>query len=154
MKKLALIVSAIALLVSGAIGNAQDVKDPVTELHKKGFNVLVTALSATDLPAKLQSGSFTLFAPTDVAFRDLPKAELDALLADKEKLTTLLSKHIVEGKVTAADLKSGDFKTIGGTTIKARSVDGKLKLGTATVVRADLPTSTGLIHGIDKMLQP
>jgi uncharacterized surface protein with fasciclin (FAS1) repeats len=150
---------AAFLLLSGVAGIAQDAQsgkepalDAVTELHKKGFNTMVTALSKTDYPAKLQSGAYTLLAPTDVAFRDLPKVELDALLADKEKLTTLLSYHIIEGKLSSEDLKAGAVKTLGGTTVEAKLVDGKLKIGSATVVRLDLPTSNGTIHGLDKLL--
>lgn len=152
---------ASILLLSGPSVIAQDAKpgkeqvlDAVTELHKKGFNILVTALSKTDYPAKLESGAYTLLAPTDVAFRDIPKVELDALLADKEKLTTLLSYHIVEGKLSSEDLKAGAVKTLGGTSVQAKLVDGKLKIGPATVVRLDIPSANGMIHGIDKLLQP
>jgi uncharacterized surface protein with fasciclin (FAS1) repeats len=162
MKKLLSLAALAALLfVSSVSGFAQDAKpgkepvlDTVTELHKKGFNVLVAAISKTDYAAKIQAGAYTLLAPTDVAFRDLPKAELDALLADKEKLTTLLSYHIIEGKLSSADLKAGGVKTLGGTTVEAKLVDGKLKIGPATVVRLDIPSATGTIHGVDKLLQP
>lgn len=158
---LALAALAAALLLSNVSGFAQDAKpgnepvlDAVTELHKKGFNTLVAAISKTDYPTKLQSGAYTLLAPTDVAFRNLPKAELDALLTDKEKLTTVLSYHIIEGKLSSADLKAGAVKTLAGTTVEAKLVDGKLKIGPGTVVRLDLPTANGMIHGVDKLLQP
>lgn len=162
MKRLLFLAAlAAALCVSSVPGFAQDAKpgkDPVqstlAELHKKGFNTMLDAISKTDYPAKLESGAYTLLAPTDVAFRDLPKAELDALLADKEKLTAFLSNHIIEGKLSAEDLKAGGVKTLGGTTVEAKLIDGKLKIGPATVVRLDIQTSSGTIHGVDKFLQP
>jgi uncharacterized surface protein with fasciclin (FAS1) repeats len=162
MKNLpSLLALSVALLLSTASGFAEDkapvrketLLDTVTELHKKGFNTLVAAITKTDYLDKVASGTYTVLAPTDVAFRDLPKAQLDALLADKEKLTAVLSHHLVEGKVSTADLKAGKVKTLGGSEVSAKVVDGKLKIGAATVVKPDLGATNGVIHGIDKILQ-
>ena len=165
MKNLSIVLSLAAVcLVSAASGFAQGnekpaaaskeaVHDTVTEMVKKGFNTFVAALTKTDYLDKVASGTYTVIAPTDVAFRDKPKVELDALLADKEKLTALIANHLVEGKVSASDLKAGEVKTVGGTTIKAKVVDGKLKIGNATLVKQDVPSSNGVIHGIDAFLE-
>jgi uncharacterized surface protein with fasciclin (FAS1) repeats len=155
MKHLSLVLSlAVVCLVSTATGYAQDKQaDTVTEMVKKGFNTFVAALSKTDYLGKVASGTYTVLAPTDVAFRDKPKVELDALLADKEKLTAMIANHLVEGKISSADLKSGEVKTVGGTAIQAKVVDGKLKIGTATVVKQDVPAKNGVIHGIDAFLE-
>lgn len=126
-------------------------QDIITELAKKGFNTLVDAIGKTDLHEKLASGSFTLLAPTDNAFRDISKAQLDALMADKEKLTAVLSNHLIEGKLSAAELKSAKPKTLSGTSLEVKSVDGKLKVNGAIVVKPDVPASNGVIHGIDKV---
>ncbi len=133
---------------------AQDAKvhDLIGELAKKGFNTLLAAISKTDLPEKLSTGSFTLLAPTDNAFRDIPKAQLDALLADKAALTTVLSNHIIEGKFSAAELKSAKPKTLTGTALEVKSVEGKLKVNGATIVKPDVSASNGVIQGIDKVL--
>ncbi len=155
-----LLALVVTLLLASVPANAQDAKggrkdptqDLVTELVKKGFNTLLAAVAKTDYLDTLAKGQHTLLAPTDVAFRDLPKAQLDALLADKEKLTTILSHHIIDGKVSSADLKSGKVKTLGGTEVKATVVDGKLKIGAATIVKPDLQATNGVIHGIDKIL--
>ena len=152
----------VTLLLATVPANAQEAKggrkdpaqDVVTELLKKGFNTLLAAVAKTEYLEKLASGTHTLLAPSDVAFRDLPKAQLDALLADKEKLTAILSHHIIDGKLSSADLKAGKVKTLGGSEVQATVVDGKLKIGAATFVRPDLQATNGVIHGIDKILQP
>ena len=128
--------------------------DTVGELVSKGFNTFVAALTKTDYLDKVATGTYTVLAPTDVAFRDLPKAQLDALLADKEKLTSVIANHLIEGKLSTSDLKAGGVKTLGGIPIKAKVVDGKLKIGSATFTRQDLPSTNGVIHGVDKLLEP
>lgn len=155
MKNLSLIFSlAVVCLVSTATGHAQEKQaDTVTEMVKKGFNTFVAALTKTDYLAPVTNGTYTVLAPTDVAFRDKPKVELDALLADKEKLSAVIANHLVEGKFTTADLKNGEVKTVGGTVVKAKVVDGKLKIGTATIVKQDVPSKNGVIHGIDAFLE-
>jgi uncharacterized surface protein with fasciclin (FAS1) repeats len=136
--------------VAAAPGGASD--NLVAQLVRKGFNTFFAAVDKAEYVDKLGSGTYTILAPNDVAFRDLPKQELDALLADKDKLIALLSRHIIEGKVSAAELKSGNVKTLAGTTVTARVVDGKLKIGTARIVKQDVPASNGVIHGIDAFL--
>lgn len=130
------------------------VKTIVKELPKKGFNTLTIALAKTDLREKLTTGNYTLIAPTDNAFRDIPKAQLDALLADKEKLTAVLNNHIVEGRLTTADLKSAKPQTLAGNVLNVTVVDGKVKINSGTIVRADIPATNGIIQGIDKLLIP
>jgi len=152
----------VTLFLATVPAHAQDAKggrkdptqDLVTELVKKGFNTLVAAVAKTEYLDKLASGTHTILAPSDVAFRDLPKAQLDALLADKEKLSAILSHHIIDGKLSSADLKAGKIKTLGGSEVLATVVDGKLKIGAATIVKPDLQATNGVIHGIDKILQP
>lgn len=157
MKHLSIVLSLAAVcLFSTATGYAQGSDkqaDTVTEMVKKGFNTFVAALSKTDYLGKVASGTYTVLAPTDVAFRDKPKVELDALLADKEKLSALIANHLVEGKVSSSDLKNGEVKTVGGTTVKAKEVDGKLKIGSATLVKLDIASKNGVIHGLDAFLE-
>ncbi len=119
------------------------------------FNTLVAAIKAADLVETLQGpGPFTVFAPTDEAFAKIPKADLDALLADKDKLTAVLTYHVVSGKVMAADvvnLKSA--KTVQGESVTIDASDG-VKVDGATVVKTDILASNGVIHVIDTVMMP
>ena len=153
MKKLLSIFILAASFLSAPSAFSQD--DIVTTLVKKGFNTTLKNVAETELAKTLSgAGPYTFLAPTDNAYRDIPKAQLDALLADKDKLKALLDNHIVEGKLTSAQLKSSPLKTLAGKTIEAKVVDGKIKIGTAVVVKPDLDASNGVIHGVDKLLLP
>ena len=120
------------------------------------FNTLVAAVKAADLVDTLKGeGPFTVFAPTDEAFAKIPQADLDALLADKEKLTAVLTYHVVPGKVMAADVvKLDSAKTVQGGDITIVVSDGGVKVDDANVVKTDIVTSNGVIHVIDTVLMP
>jgi uncharacterized surface protein with fasciclin (FAS1) repeats len=111
------------------------------------FGTLLTAVEAAGLTALLEgNGPFTLFAPTDAAFKKLPEGALQELLADKAKLTALLRYHVVPGRVTAAEiLSSQTLKTASGQD---------LPTGDLGVVRADIPAGNGIIHVVGKVLLP
>ena len=99
-------------------------------------------------------GPFTVFAPTDEAFARIPKADLDALLKDKAKLTKVLTYHVVAGKVTAAEVvKLKEAKTVEGRAVKIDASNG-VKVDGATVIKADVMASNGVIHVIDSVLMP
>jgi uncharacterized surface protein with fasciclin (FAS1) repeats len=122
------------------------------------LSTLVQAVTAADLATTLQGkGPYTVFAPTDQAFQGLPKGTLDTLLkpANKDQLTSVLTYHVVPGKVTAAQLKDGqELTTVNGEKLTV-SIDGKtVKVGDATVTKADVPASNGVVHVIDTVLQP
>jgi uncharacterized surface protein with fasciclin (FAS1) repeats len=119
------------------------------------FSTLITAVEAAGLVDTLKGdGPFTVFAPTDEAFAKLPPEQLDALLADKEKLAAVLTYHVVPGRVMAADVvKLQSAKTVQGESVKIAAgetvtVDG------ATVVQTDIPASNGVIHVIDTVILP
>ncbi|MBE9096133.1 fasciclin domain-containing protein [Tychonema sp. LEGE 07203] len=121
------------------------------------FNTLTKALGAADLVTTLQGkGPFTVFAPTDAAFAALPKATLDDLLkpANKAKLTKILTYHVVPGAVLSTSLKSGEVATVEKSKLKVEVKGGKVKVGGANVVKADIKASNGVIHVIDKVLMP
>ena len=134
--------------------SSKDIVD--TALSDPQFSTLVTALKAAGLVETLKGkGPFTVFAPTNEAFAKIPKAELDALLADKQKLTAVLTYHVVRGKLLAADvMKKKSVKTVeGGDATIASSKDG-VKIGKANVIATDITTSNGVIHVIDTVLMP
>ena len=99
-------------------------------------------------------GPFTVFAPTDAAFAKIPKADLDALLKDKAKLTEALTYHVVAGKVMAADVaKLSEAKTVEGQSIRIDTSSG-VKVDGANVVKTDILASNGVIHVIDSVMLP
>lgn len=111
------------------------------------FTTLAKAIEAAGLTDTLRGkGPFTVFAPTDEAFAKLPKEKLDALLADREKLTAVLKYHVVAGRMTAAELlEKGKAATAQGQSVSVAALD---------VVKADVPASNGIIHVIDAVLLP
>jgi uncharacterized surface protein with fasciclin (FAS1) repeats len=121
------------------------------------FKTLTQALTTAGLVTTLQGkGPFTVFAPTDAAFAALPKGTLDDLLkpANKAKLTKVLTYHVVPGSVVSTSLKSGDVKSVEGSPLKVTVAGGKVTVGGANVVKADVKASNGVIHVIDKVLLP
>ncbi len=144
----ALLASAVSLPA-----RAGDIVD--TAMSAGSFNTLVTAIKAAGLVETLKGkGPFTVFAPTDAAFAKIPKASLDALLADKAKLSQVLTYHVVPGKVMAADVKSGDVKTVQGGSVKVDAKDGGVSVDGAKVIKADVEASNGVIHAIDSVIMP
>ncbi len=121
------------------------------------FKTLTKALGAAGLVTTLQGkGPFTVFAPTDAAFAALPKATVDDLLkpANKAKLTKILTYHVVPGSVVSTSLKSGDVKSVEGSSLKVAVNAGKVTVSGANVVKADIKATNGVIHVIDKVLMP
>ncbi|HDZ55557.1 MAG TPA: fasciclin domain-containing protein [Pseudomonas xinjiangensis] len=126
-----------------------------TAVAAGSFNTLVTAVQAAGLVDTLKGeGPFTVFAPTDDAFAKIPQADLEALLADKEKLTEVLTYHVVSGKVMAEDVAGmSSAETVQGGTLAIDTSNGVM-VNDATVVQADVKASNGVIHAIDTVLMP
>ena len=143
-----------SLLAFGALSaaHAKDIVD--TAVAAGSFKTLVTAVQAAGLVDTLKGkGPFTVFAPTDEAFAKIPKADLDALLKDKAKLTAVLTYHVVPGKVMAKDVKAGKVKTVQGGELTV-STTGGVKVDNANVVKTDIAASNGVIHAIDRVILP
>ena len=149
MKKI-LIASAIAMAAVSA--QAKDIVD--TAVAAGNFKTLATALQAAGLIDTLKGkGPFTVFAPTDEAFAKVPKADLDALLKDKAKLTAVLTYHVVSGKVMSKDIKPGKVKTVQGSEVTIATAGG-VTVDAAKVTTADIAADNGVIHVIDTVLMP
>lgn len=149
MKKL---FAVAALSLSALAAQAKDIVD--TAVAAGQFKTLATALQAAGLVDTLKGkGPFTVFAPTDEAFAKIPKAQLDALLADKAKLTAVLTYHVVPGKVMAQDVKAGKVKTVQGGEITVGTTGG-VTVNNAKVVATDVAASNGVIHVIDTVIMP
>ncbi len=145
----------VSLVTAPAV--AQAPKDIVEVAVAAGsFKTLVAAVQAAGLVDVLKRpGPLTVLAPTDEAFAKIPKADLDALMKDKAKLAAVLQYHVLTGSVTAGDLKMmKDFGTAHGGRIQIAVTGATLKINNATVVKADVPASNGIIHVIDTVLMP
>jgi len=149
MKKYLLVV---ALSLSAAAVQAKDIVD--TAVAAGSFKTLATALGAAGLVDTLKGkGPFTVFAPTDEAFAKIPKADLDKLLADKAKLTAVLTYHVVPGTVMAKDVKAGKVKTVQGSEITVATAGG-VTVDQAKVIKTDIVADNGVIHVIDSVMLP
>ena len=157
---------------SGGTGDSTAMEQPsdTGESMNEGMNIVETAQSTPELSTLVDAvvaagldetlsgeGPYTVFAPTDEAFAALPPAELKRLLkpANKDELAAILTHHVVEGDVKAADLSDGQMvDTVNGDQLEV-SVDGdKVMIGDANVAVADVATSNGTVHVIDAVLLP
>ena len=153
MKFLPRVISAALLIAASSAASAADIVD--TAIAAGQFKTLVTALQKADLVDTLkQKGPFTVFAPTDAAFAKLPADELDALLKDKDKLTAVLTYHVVPGKIMAAQVKPGEVKTVQGQSFTVSTQGSNVMVDEAKVVKTDIAASNGVIHVIDSVILP
>ena len=122
------------------------------------FGTLLAAVEAAGLGEFLSGrGPITVFAPTDEAFRRLPNGTVSDLLKpeNREQLKTLLSYHVVAGRVTAAQARQlSSARTVANQDVRIRDNDGELRINDAVVRIADIPASNGLVHVIDRVLMP
>ena len=162
MKKVAalLAVGAIALAALASTASATTAREHGTIAQTAAasgqFKTLTKLLKRAGLVSTLQRpGPYTVFAPTDAAFRKVPKATLDALLADRAKLKSVLLYHVVAGKVPASKVVTlSSAKTVSGQRVKVRVRGSAVYVNNARVTRADVMTSNGVIHVLDRVLIP
>lgn len=158
MKKFYIAVVATVLMsVSAFAGHTRkDIVD--TAVQTGSFNTLAQALKAADLVDTLKGpGPFTVFAPTDQAFSKLPPGTLEVLLKpeNKEQLRSILTYHVVAGRVTAADVvKLTSAKTVNGQEVRISVLKGVVRLNDVRVTKTDIAASNGLIHVVDRVLVP
>ena len=150
MKKI--LIASIAAFGMTVSAQAKDIVD--TAVAAGSFKTLAAALGAAGLVDTLKGkGPFTVFAPTDEAFAKIPKADLEALLKDKAKLTSILTYHVVSGKVMAADVKAGKVKTVQGSELTVSTSMGVM-VDNAKVIKTDIAADNGVIHVIDSVIMP
>jgi uncharacterized surface protein with fasciclin (FAS1) repeats len=159
--KAAAVLTVVGLTIGSIVahaGNAAN-KDIVdTAIDAGQFKTLATALEAADLVGTLKGpGPFTVFAPTDQAFAALPAGTVENLLKpeNKAKLVAILTYHVVPGEVKAEQVtKLDEAKTVNGAMVKISTNGGAVMINDATVVTADVASSNGVIHVIDKVILP
>jgi uncharacterized surface protein with fasciclin (FAS1) repeats len=149
-----LLAGALALALTSA-ASAADIVDTAVAGH---FNTLVAAVKAAGLVDTLKGpGLFTVFAPTDEAFAKLPAGTLETLLKpeNKARLQSILTYHVVAGKVMSQDVvKLDSAKTVEGASLAIKTMDGGVMVNDARVIKADIQASNGVIHVIDTVLIP
>lgn len=129
----------------------EDIVDKALSFNPEEFNTLVSAVIQADLVTTLKSeGPFTVFAPTDAAFADLG---VDLSSLSKEDLTNILLYHVVPASVFSSDLSKGSVQTANGSTVNV-SLEGGVKINESNVIIANVQTTNGVIHVIDKVLLP
>jgi uncharacterized surface protein with fasciclin (FAS1) repeats len=157
--RLAVVVcAALAAAFAGSVA-ASDKKDIVDTAVAAGqFKTLAKLLGDADLVDALKGdGPFTVFAPTDEAFKKVPKETLESLAADKKKLAKVLKYHVIKGNVESSDAMKLDGKsaeTLAGAKLPVRVKGNNLMVGKAKVTKADVKCKNGVIHIIDTVLIP
>ena len=151
-----LLVVSMSLVASAGSMGKKDIVD--TAVAAGDFKTLATALQAAGLVDTLKGkGPFTVFAPTDEAFAKLPAGTVEDLLKPEnhEKLVSILTYHVVPGKVMAKDVvKLHEAKTVNGKDVKIMAEGGKVMVDNANVVKTDIACSNGVIHVIDSVILP
>ena len=148
------------MLVGGAHADNHGMKKDIVDTAAGAgqFETLVAAVKAADLVDTLKGeGPFTVFAPTDEAFGALPEGTVASLLEpeNQEQLQSILTYHVVPGKIMAEDAMAADSATtVQGQDITITTMDGSVMINDATVVQADIEASNGVIHVIDSVLMP
>ncbi|MGC9419773.1 MAG: fasciclin domain-containing protein [Rhodovulum sp.] len=158
LRRTFLSLTAVAMLSTPALADNHMGKDIVTiAAEGEQFTTLVAAVTAAGLVDTLKGeGPFTVFAPTDDAFAALPEGTVETLLMpeNKDKLTAILTYHVVPGKVMSGDLSDG----MTATTVEGSDVtigtEGGVTVQGANVTAADIEASNGVIHVIDQVILP
>lgn len=153
-----LVIALVVTVPAWAAGAEKDIVD--TAVSAGQFNTLVAAVKAAGLVDTLKSpGPFTVFAPTDEAFAKLPPGTVENLLKpeNKDKLVSILTYHVVPGKVLSPDvvkLNGSSVKTVQGGLAPIMLRGEAVMVGPARVLKTDIETSNGVIHVIDTVLMP
>lgn len=155
LKNLALLAGLVLLISVGGV-LAQDTGTIVEVVSaNEDFSTLVSLVEAAGLVNTLNGeGPFTVFAPTNEAFAELPQALLDYLAANPDALTAVLTYHVIYGEVPSADVTPMTAASVNGAELTVNVTDAGVAIDQATIVTADIDASNGVIHAIDAVLLP
>ena len=146
--------AALALLAGCATAPAPaTITDTVARTPQ--LSTLGKLINDADLADTLRgAGPYTVFAPTDEAFKAVPPATLEALAKDKDRLRAVLLYHVIAGQVMATDVKNGPAKTVQGANVALSRSGTFVTIEDAVVTQADVPATNGVVHVIDRVLMP
>jgi uncharacterized surface protein with fasciclin (FAS1) repeats len=135
--------------------NTEDKDIVVNAANAGNFVTLSNMLKAAGLATTYKGiGPFTFFAPTDDAFKKIPREALETLLKDKEKLASIINAHVMKGSMLAKDFKASDSPSIQGGALKLAHSDSGFTVNGAKVSRQEIEASNGVIHPIDTVMMP
>lgn len=154
-RRFALATLVAATLAAGCATSPPPASVADTAARTPGLSTLNKLLADAGLSDTLRgTGPFTLFAPSDEAFKALPAKALQDLAANPEQLKAVLTYHVVPGRLTAADVKNGNVKTVQGANLALSKAGTFVTVEDAVVSQADVNATNGVIHVIDKVLMP
>jgi uncharacterized surface protein with fasciclin (FAS1) repeats len=151
--RIGLALSALALALAGCA------TQPASIPESAAANAQLTTFSRLVKQAGLDetlkgAGPYTVFAPSDEAFKAVPQKTLDGLSSDKAALTALLQNHVVAGKTASVDVTNGNVKTVSGNTLALSRSGTFVTVEDAVVTAPDVPAANGVVHVIDRVLMP
>jgi uncharacterized surface protein with fasciclin (FAS1) repeats len=148
--------AAILAALTSACATPQ-APSPITDTAQRTpqLTTLAKLINDAGLAETLRAGGpYTVFAPSDEAFKAVPAATLQALTSDKELLKSVLTFHVLPGKVSGADVKNGNAKTVQGANVALSKSGSFITVEDAVVTQADVLASNGVVHVIDRVLMP
>jgi uncharacterized surface protein with fasciclin (FAS1) repeats len=154
-RRLFIALAAAAALTAGCATTPQPANIVDTAARTPELSTLARLINEAGLADTLRgAGPFTVFAPTDEAFKAVPAATLQQLATNREMLRAVLTYHVVPGKVTAADVKTGNVATVQGANVALSKAGSFVTVEDAVVQKADVPVTNGVVHMIDRVLMP
>jgi uncharacterized surface protein with fasciclin (FAS1) repeats len=128
---------------------------PDTAAATPGLSMFNRLIADAGLADTLRAeGPYTVFAPSDEAFKAVPQARLAALAKDRHQLRAMLSHHVVRGRITAAEVKNGNVKTMEGSNVALSKAGAYVTVEDAVVIQSDVMASNGVVHVVDRVLGP
>ncbi|MBL0720500.1 fasciclin domain-containing protein [Piscinibacter sp. Jin2] len=147
--------SACAALLGACASTPLPQPIPATAAAAPSLSTLTKLIQDAGLSETLAAaGPYTVFAPSDEAFKAVPAKTLEKLAGDKEALKALLAYHVVPGQLMAAQVKPGKLKTLNGAELQIALAGPFVTADEALVTQADVAASNGVVHVIDKVLMP
>lgn len=156
MNRSALLAAAAALaLMAGCASTPAPTTITDTAARTPQLSTLSKLIADAGLQDTLRGpGPYTVFAPSDEAFKAVPAKMMQELAANKDLLKSVLSYHVLPGKVMAADVKTANVKTVQGANVAVASAGAFVTVEDAVVQQADVAASNGVVHVIDRVLMP
>jgi uncharacterized surface protein with fasciclin (FAS1) repeats len=151
----ALLAATTALALAGCASTPAPATITDTAARTPQLSTLSKLINEAGLADTLRgAGPFTVFAPTDEAFKAVPAATMAQLAQDKQMLLAVLNYHVIPGKVTSAEVKTGNVKTVQGANVAVSKAGTFVTVEDAVVTTADVAVTNGVVHVIDKVLLP